>query len=69
MGSRSRLIHLLVLHAADFLLRLGRLFHLRVEQDEVFVLRFGLRKPVRPALAVPAIGKASLALARYSLVS
>ena len=41
-----RLLHLLVMDHADLFLALGRLFHRRVEQNEVLVLGFGLRHTV-----------------------
>src|SRR6185312_4569808 len=42
-----RLHHLLHVDIANLRLRLGRLFHARVEQDEILVFDFGLGEPVR----------------------
>ena len=57
-----RLFHLLVVDVADLFLRLGGLFHRRVEQDEVLVLGFGLRQPVGAAFAEPGVGDGELGL-------
>ena len=61
-GVAVALIHQLKLHVADLLLGLGRFFHLRIEQNEVLVLRLGLREAVRAAFAEPAIGHQQLGL-------
>src|SRR5262249_27785834 len=50
-----RLLHLLVMDIADLLLRLGGLFHLRIEQDEILVFGLGLRQAVSAALAIPGV--------------
>ena len=57
-----RLLHLLVMDAADLLLRFGGLLHRRIEQDEILVFGFGLRQAVRAAFAIPAIGDGQLGL-------
>ena len=41
---------------ADPRLGLGRLFHVRIEQDEVFVLDLGLGQAMRIAFLEPAVG-------------
>ena len=62
LGSRSGLLHLLVVDHADLLLRFGGLLHGGIEQDEVLVLGFGLRQAVRAAFAIPAVGDGQLGL-------
>ena len=56
------LVHLLELDFADLLLGLGRFLHVGIEQDEILVLRLGLRVAVRAALVVPTIGDGQLGL-------
>ena len=68
-GVAIRLFHLLVVDVADLFLRFGGLFHRGIEQDEVLVLGFGLRQAVAPPSRNQLSAMASLALARYSLVS
>ena len=63
-GVAVRLFHLPVMDHADLFLRLGGLFHGRIEQDEVLVLGFGLREPVGAALAIPAIGDGEFRLSQ-----
>src|SRR6516225_9018716 len=55
IGVAIGFLHLPVMNVADFLLGFGRLLHLRIEQDEILVLRLCLRQTVRAAFAVPAI--------------
>ena len=43
-------------------LRLGRLFHVGVEQDEVLVFGLRLRQAVRAAFAEPAVGDGQFGL-------
>ena len=54
--------HLLVVNIADSLLRLGSLFHRRIEQNKILVLRFRLRQAMGAALAIPAVGDCQLGL-------
>ena len=51
-----RLLHLPEMNHAHFLLCFGRFFQRGIEQNEVFILGFGLRQSVRAAFAEPAIG-------------
>src|SRR6185312_11254378 len=55
-----RLHHLLHVDIANLRLRLGGLFHARVEEDEILVFDFGLGEPVRVAFTEPAIGDREL---------
>ena len=51
-----RLLHLAQMDRADLLLRFGGFLHGRVEQDEILVLRLGLRQAVGTAFAHPTVG-------------
>ena len=55
-------VGLLEVDVADLHLRFGRLFHLRIEQDEVLVLSLSLRPTVRAGFAHPAVGDGQLGL-------
>ncbi len=61
-GVAVRLLHLAEVNIANLVLRFGGFFQRRIEKDEVLVFGFGLRQPVRAALAEPGVGDGELGL-------